>query len=48
VKRWTRRSSSLNQLDLIINASGTGEQAIPDTGVLIQRQLGWALQASLR
>ena len=28
------------QLDLIINASGTGEQAIPDTGVLIQRQLG--------
>jgi 3-oxoacyl-[acyl-carrier-protein] synthase-3 len=29
-----------NQLDLIINASGTGEQAIPDTGVLIQRQLG--------
>ncbi|MBK8421643.1 3-oxoacyl-[acyl-carrier-protein] synthase III C-terminal domain-containing protein [Candidatus Villigracilis saccharophilus] len=29
-----------DQLDLIINASGTGEQAIPDTGVLIQRQLG--------
>jgi 3-oxoacyl-[acyl-carrier-protein] synthase-3 len=29
-----------SQLDLIINASGTGEQAIPDTGVLIQRQLG--------
>ncbi len=29
-----------NQLDLIINASGTGEQAIPDTGALIQRQLG--------
>ncbi|MBI5822500.1 MAG: ketoacyl-ACP synthase III [Chloroflexi bacterium] len=29
-----------NQLDFIINASGTGEQAIPDTGVLIQRQLG--------
>ena len=29
-----------NQLDLIINASGTGEQAIPDTGVLVQRQLG--------
>src|SRR5512133_2469011 len=28
------------QHDLIINASGTGEQAIPDTGVLIQRQLG--------
>ena len=29
-----------NQLNLIINASGTGEQAIPDTGALIQRQLG--------
>jgi 3-oxoacyl-[acyl-carrier-protein] synthase-3 len=29
-----------DQLDLIINASGTGEQAIPDTGPLIQRQLG--------
>lgn len=29
-----------NQLDLIINGSGTGEQAIPDTGALIQRQLG--------
>jgi 3-oxoacyl-[acyl-carrier-protein] synthase-3 len=29
-----------NQLDLIINASGTGEQAIPDTGALLQRQLG--------
>ncbi|MBI5842689.1 MAG: ketoacyl-ACP synthase III [Chloroflexi bacterium] len=29
-----------NQLDLIINASGTGEQALPDTGALIQRQLG--------
>ena len=29
-----------NQLDLIINASGTGEQAIPDTGSLVQRQLG--------
>jgi 3-oxoacyl-[acyl-carrier-protein] synthase-3 len=29
-----------NQLDLIINASGTSEQAIPDTGALIQRQLG--------
>lgn len=27
-------------LDLVINASGTGEQAIPDTGALIQRQLG--------
>jgi len=29
-----------NQLDLIINASGTAEQAIPDTGALIQKQLG--------
>jgi 3-oxoacyl-[acyl-carrier-protein] synthase-3 len=29
-----------SQLDLIINASGTGEQAIPDTGALIQRHLG--------
>ena len=28
-----------NQIDLIINASGTAEQAIPDTGALIQRQL---------
>ena len=28
------------ELDLIINASGTGEQAIPDTGALVQRQLG--------
>jgi 3-oxoacyl-[acyl-carrier-protein] synthase-3 len=28
------------QLDLIINASGTAEQAIPDTSALIQRQLG--------
>lgn len=28
------------QLDLILNASGTGEQAIPDTGALIQKQLG--------
>ncbi|MEI8033328.1 MAG: 3-oxoacyl-[acyl-carrier-protein] synthase III C-terminal domain-containing protein [Chlorobiaceae bacterium] len=28
------------ELELIINASGTGEQAIPDTGALIQRQLG--------
>jgi len=27
-------------LDLIINASGTAEQAIPDMGALIQRQLG--------
>ncbi len=29
-----------DQLNLIINASGTAEQAIPDTGALIQRQLG--------
>jgi len=29
-----------DELDLIINASGTAEQAIPDTGALIQRQLG--------
>jgi 3-oxoacyl-[acyl-carrier-protein] synthase-3 len=28
------------ELDLVINASGTAEQAIPDTGALIQRQLG--------
>ena len=28
------------ELDLIINASGTAEQAIPDGGPLIQRQLG--------
>jgi 3-oxoacyl-[acyl-carrier-protein] synthase-3 len=28
------------ELDLIINASGTAEQAIPDTGALIQRELG--------
>lgn len=27
-------------IDLIINASGTAEQAIPDTGALIQRELG--------
>ena len=29
-----------SDLSLILNASGTGEQAIPDTGALIQRQLG--------
>ncbi|MBI5297765.1 MAG: ketoacyl-ACP synthase III [Chloroflexi bacterium] len=29
-----------NELSLIINASGTAEQAIPDTGALIQKQLG--------
>jgi 3-oxoacyl-[acyl-carrier-protein] synthase-3 len=30
----------LHDVDLIINASGTPEQAIPDGGALIQRQLG--------
>lgn len=30
----------LTDIDLILNASGTPEQAIPDTGALIQRQLG--------
>jgi len=30
----------LKDIDLIMNASGTAEQAIPDTGALIQRQLG--------
>ncbi|MFN8439902.1 MAG: 3-oxoacyl-[acyl-carrier-protein] synthase III C-terminal domain-containing protein [Caldilineaceae bacterium] len=28
------------EIDLIINASGSSEQAIPDTGPLIQRQMG--------
>ena len=31
---------ALNDIDLIINASGTPEQAIPDGGPLVQRQLG--------
>lgn len=31
---------ALSDLDLIINASGTPEQAIPDGGPLVQRQLG--------
>ena len=31
---------TLTDIDLILNASGTPEQSIPDTGVLIQRQLG--------
>ncbi|MCX6040801.1 MAG: hypothetical protein NTV69_06680 [Caldilinea sp.] len=31
---------TLADIDLILNASGTPEQSIPDTGVLIQRQLG--------
>ena len=31
---------ALEDLDLILNASGTPEQAIPDGGPLIQRQLG--------
>lgn len=30
----------LTDIDLILNASGTPEQAIPDTGALIQKQLG--------
>jgi 3-oxoacyl-[acyl-carrier-protein] synthase III len=30
----------LGDIDLILNASGTPEQAIPDTGALIQRELG--------
>src|SRR5688572_7446931 len=30
----------LGDIDLILNASGTPEQVIPDTGALIQRQLG--------
>ncbi len=31
---------ALTDIDLILNASGTPEQAIPDGGPLIQRQLG--------
>jgi 3-oxoacyl-[acyl-carrier-protein] synthase III len=31
---------ALTDIDLIINASGSGEQAIPDTAALIQLQLG--------
>ena len=31
---------ALSDIDLILNASGTPEQAIPDGGPLIQRQLG--------
>jgi 3-oxoacyl-[acyl-carrier-protein] synthase-3 len=31
---------TLADIDLILNALGTPEQSIPDTGVLIQRQLG--------
>mgnify|MGYP001588887400 CR=1 FL=1 len=31
---------SFRDIDLILNASGTPEQAIPDTSVLIQRELG--------
>lgn len=31
---------SPNEIDLIINASGSSEQAIPDTAPLIQRQMG--------
>jgi 3-oxoacyl-[acyl-carrier-protein] synthase-3 len=32
--------ATLADIDLILNASGTPEQSIPDTGALIQRQLG--------
>jgi 3-oxoacyl-[acyl-carrier-protein] synthase-3 len=32
-------------IDLIINASGTSEQYIPDTGPLMQRALGWGQSA---
>src|ERR1700682_1579264 len=31
---------ALSDIDLILNASGTPEQAIPDGGPLVQRQLG--------
>jgi 3-oxoacyl-[acyl-carrier-protein] synthase-3 len=31
---------TLDDIDLIVNASGTSEQAIPDTSALIQRELG--------
>jgi len=36
----TQAGLALTDLDLIINASGTPEQAIPDGGALIQHQLG--------
>jgi 3-oxoacyl-[acyl-carrier-protein] synthase III len=31
---------TLDEIDLILNASGTSEQAIPDTSALMQRELG--------
>ncbi|HNC95115.1 MAG TPA: 3-oxoacyl-[acyl-carrier-protein] synthase III C-terminal domain-containing protein [Myxococcota bacterium] len=31
----------MQDVDLLVNTSGTAEQHIPDTGVLIQRALGW-------
>ena len=34
---------ALSDIDLIVNASGTPEQAIPDGGPLVQRQLGLGL-----
>ena len=36
----------LSDTDLIVNASGTPEQAIPDGGPLVQRQLGLATPVS--
>jgi len=36
----TESGLALTDIDLILNASGTPEQAIPDGGPLIQRQLG--------
>src|SRR5579859_523733 len=36
----TEAGLALSDIDLIVNASGTPEQAIPDGGPLIQRQLG--------
>lgn len=36
----TEAGLTLDDIDLILNASGTPEQAIPDGGPLIQRQLG--------
>ena len=36
-----RAELGVEDVDLLINASGTSEQYIPDTGALIQRALGW-------
>jgi len=44
-RRWRRRAW-IRSIDLIVNASGTQEQAIPDGGPLIQRQLGLETRAS--